>query len=992
MKTKIILRSFLGVLATAFMLAAAPAPATELIINGGLESGSSSWTLSGGVSASTYAGLAHSGTYYLWFGGAVNENDAGYQTITIPANATAATLSFYYNINSAEGTSAAYDTFSATIRNTSGTVLATVGNWSNINKDGGAGNPYYHQQTFNLLSYAGQTIRIYFSSVNDSSLVTNFRVDDVSVQVTVPTGSAPTVSTSPASLITTTTARMNGTVNPNGADTTVYFQWGLTTAYGNNTGSGDFGSGTTTQSAYSDFTGLTPNTTYHYQLVAYNSYGTRYGGDMPFTTLPVSCSYSLSSYSSSPGYSSGSSSFTVTTGSSCTWSAVSDSTAWLHTSSSGTGSGTVNYSYDANPNTTSRIGHITAGGPTFTVTQAGATFSTRHGVDYGFPPWPSAGGISVAGYDFVIRYVGGSVSKDITLSEAQAFQAAGLDIIIVFENATHQMQSGYNQGVSDAVTAVTEATAAGAPANLFCYFACDFDAQPSDQTAINAYLDGAASILGSSRVGFYGGYGPMSRVLDAGKASKGWQTAAWSSGAKDPRISLYQYAAEVIIDGVACDIDDGYGSDLGQWSGSPPPTVSIGSVSPNTSSVVAGSTFTIYAAVNSSQSRTVLLGASLVPAGTTSGYISDPPHDASATLSSGNNNVSRLFTVPVGTTTGTYDLLFAVWQDSNGDGQIDSGDTLLAGPTTIPNALAVTASYTITASAGTGGSIIPNGSFSKNAGDNQAFTATPSANYVVNQWLVDSGVVQNGGTGYTLYNIQAAHSVQVTFTYVPPQYTISASAGSGGSISPSGSFSKNAGDSQAFTATPSANYVVNQWLVDSGVVQNGGTGYTLNNIQAAHSVQVTFTYISPQYTINASAGTGGGISPNGSFLKNAEDNQAFTATPSISYIVNQWLVDSGVVQTGGTSYSLNNIQSSHNVQVTFTQASSPKINNPHRTGTTFTLSVPTQVGFNYTLEYKNAFSDANWTFVQTLSGTGGTITLTDTGATGSRRFYRIRVQ
>ena len=223
-------------------------------------------------------------------------------------------------------------------------------------------------------------------------------------------------------------------------------------------------------------------------------------------------------------------------------------------------------------------------------------------------------------------------------------------------------------------------------------------------------------------------------------------------------------------------------------------------------------------------------------------------------------------------------------------------------------------------------------------------------------------------------------------------YTINASAGSGGSISPSGSFSKNAGDNQAFTGTPNANYVVNQWLVDSGVVQNGGTGYTLNNIQATHSVQVTFTYVPPQYTISASAGTGGGISPNGSFLKNAGDNQSFTATPSISYIVNQWLVDSGVVQTGGTSYSLNNIQSPHNVQVTFTQASSPRINNPHRTGTTFTLSVPTQVGFNYTLEYKNAFSAANWTVVQTLSGTGGTITLTDTGATGSSRLYRVRVQ
>jgi hypothetical protein len=68
------------------------------------------------------------------------------------------------------------------------------------------------------------------------------------------------------------------------------------------------------------------------------------------------------------------------------------------------------------------------------------------------------------------------------------------------------------------------------------------------------------------------------------------------------------------------------------------------------------------------------------------------------------------------------------------------------------------------------------------------------------------------------------------------------------------------------------------------------------------------------------------------------------------------------------------------------------ISSPKLTGTTFTLSVPTQVGFNYTLEYKNSLSDANWTFVQMLNGTDGTITLTDTTATGSSRLYHVRVQ
>ena len=207
---------------------------------------------------------------------------------------------------------------------------------------------------------------------------------------------------------------------------------------------------------------------------------------------------------------------------------------------------------------------------------------------------------------------------------------------------------------------------------------------------------------------------------------------------------------------------------------------------------------------------------------------------------------------------------------------------------------------------------------------------------MVNQWLVDSGVVQTGGTSYTLYNIQAGHSVQVTFTYAPTQYTINASAGSGGSINPSGSITKNAGDNQAFTASPSANYVVNQWLVDSGVVQTGGGSYTLYNIQAGHSVQVTFTYAPTQYTISASAGSGGTISPSGDFAKSAGSDQTFTAYPNTSYMVNQWLVDGGVVQTGGGSYTLYNIQAGHSVQVTFTLGVSVTVQgNP--SGVSFTV-------------------------------------------------------
>jgi hypothetical protein len=95
----------------------------------------------------------------------------------------------------------------------------------------------------------------------------------------------PTVSTLAATSITTSSAQMNASVNPNSASTTAYFQYGTTTSYGNNSGS--LSGITTSENIYSSWTGLSPNTTYHYRVVAYNSTGTSYGGDASFTTAPL---------------------------------------------------------------------------------------------------------------------------------------------------------------------------------------------------------------------------------------------------------------------------------------------------------------------------------------------------------------------------------------------------------------------------------------------------------------------------------------------------------------------------------------------------------------------------------------------------------------------------------------------------------------------------------------------------------------------------------
>jgi hypothetical protein len=94
----------------------------------------------------------------------------------------------------------------------------------------------------------------------------------------------PTVSTSPATFTNFSSAGLAGVVNPNGAATTAYYQWGLTTAYGSNTPSINIGSENNNVNVPFTLTGLNPNTTYHYQLWATNSGGSNNGSDMAFTT------------------------------------------------------------------------------------------------------------------------------------------------------------------------------------------------------------------------------------------------------------------------------------------------------------------------------------------------------------------------------------------------------------------------------------------------------------------------------------------------------------------------------------------------------------------------------------------------------------------------------------------------------------------------------------------------------------------------------------
>ncbi|MET9903381.1 M4 family metallopeptidase [Streptomyces sp. NPDC006446] len=143
----------------------------QLLGNAGFESGNTTWTASSGVITNSSSQAAHGGSYKAWLDGyGSTHTDTLSQSVTVPSGCKA-TLTFYLHIDTAETTtSSAYDKLTVTAGST------TLATYSNLNKATG-----YTQKTFDLSSFAGTTVAIKFSGVEDSSLQTSFVVDDTAL-------------------------------------------------------------------------------------------------------------------------------------------------------------------------------------------------------------------------------------------------------------------------------------------------------------------------------------------------------------------------------------------------------------------------------------------------------------------------------------------------------------------------------------------------------------------------------------------------------------------------------------------------------------------------------------------------------------------------------------------------------------------------------------------------------------------------------------------
>jgi hypothetical protein len=155
---------------------------TQLLGNPGFENGTTTapWTLTAGVINNSASEPPHSGAWDAWMNGyGTTHTDSSTQTVTIPSTATTATLSFWLHIDTAETTTTtAFDTMQVQVLNSAGTVLSTLGTFSNLNHATG-----YQQHSFSVIAFKGQTVKIRFIGTEDSSLQTSFVLDDTALNV-----------------------------------------------------------------------------------------------------------------------------------------------------------------------------------------------------------------------------------------------------------------------------------------------------------------------------------------------------------------------------------------------------------------------------------------------------------------------------------------------------------------------------------------------------------------------------------------------------------------------------------------------------------------------------------------------------------------------------------------------------------------------------------------------------------------------------------------
>ena len=233
----------------------------------------------------------------------------------------------------------------------------------------------------------------------------------------------------------------------------------------------------------------------------------------------------------------------------------------------------------------------------------------------------------------------------------------------------------------------------------------------------------------------------------------------------------------------------------------------------------------------------------------------------------------------------------------------------------------IISSCKITASCNEGGTITPNGVANVKKYSDQKYTIKANEGYFIQSVKIDN-VDKGKLESYTFERVTTNHTIAVTFA--PKEVAISASAGTGGSISPSGTVKVKYGEDKTFTIAPNEGYDIQSVTVDG---QNKGkiTSYTFEDVKEAHSISASF--VKKTFKITASAGAGGSISPNGTSTVSYGDSKTFTITPAQGYKVKSVVVD-GTNKGELTTYTFSNVKGAHTISVTFEPSGKVDIGRP----------------------------------------------------------------
>ncbi|MBS4027615.1 MAG: hypothetical protein KGZ58_03165, partial [Ignavibacteriales bacterium] len=166
--------------------------------------------------------------------------------------------------------------------------------------------------------------------------------------------------------------------------------------------------------------------------------------------------------------------------------------------------------------------------------------------------------------------------------------------------------------------------------------------------------------------------------------------------------------------------------------------------------------------------------------------------------------------------------------------------------------------YTITVATPTNGTISPTGPVTTNYGTSQTFTITPNTGYHIVNVTINGEVNLGAVTQHTFTNIASNYSLAATFEI--NGYVIVASAGTNGSIAPSGNVNVNYGSDQNFTITSNEGYHIDSVFVDGEYIGDDAE-YEFSALDTNHTISVLFAINQYTLTINVDSTGSVQISP-----------------------------------------------------------------------------------------------------------------------------------